>query len=300
LHLLPARLRAMVAVLPAGALRRAWSNPPVRVPASGERRRRVGLLLGCVQRVFFDEVNAATIRVLAAEGCEVVIPRSQGCCGALLLHSGLEADAAEMARRFIDAFEAEAADVDTIVINAAGCGSTLKQYGHLLRDDPVYAERARALAVKCTDISELLDELEPRAPRHPVPLRIAYHDACHLQHAQGVTEEPRRVLRTIPGLELCEIPEADICCGSAGVYNLVEPHTAVELGDRKASHILTTRADAVVSSNPGCLLQIASRLEQAGQPTRPYHLVELLDASIKGEAIALPTNGLEPRQARQD
>ena len=300
LHLLPARLRAMEAVLPAVSLRRAWSNPPVRVPASGERRRRVGLLLGCVQRVFFDEVNAATIRVLAAEGCEVVIPQSQGCCGALLLHSGLEADAAEMARRFIDAFEAEAADVDTIVINAAGCGSTLKQYGHLLRDDPVYAERARALAVKCTDISELLDELEPRAPRHPVPLRIAYHDACHLQHAQGVTEEPRRVLRTIPGLELCEIPEKDICCGSAGVYNLVEPHTAAELGDRKARHILTTRADAVVSSNPGCLLQIASRLEQAGQPTRPYHLVELLDASIKGEAIALPTNGLEPRQARQD
>ncbi len=300
LHLLPARLRAMEAVLPAVSLRRAWSNPPVRVPASGERRRRVGLLLGCVQRVFFDEVNAATIRVLAAEGCEVVIPRSQGCCGALMLHSGLEADAAEMARRFIDAFEAEAADVDTIVINAAGCGSTLKQYGHLLRDDPVYAERAQALAGKCKDISELLDELEPLAPRHPVPLRIAYHDACHLQHAQGVTEEPRRVLRTIPGLELCEIPEADICCGSAGVYNLVEPHTAVELGDRKARHILTTRADAVVSSNPGCLLQIASRLEQAGQPTRSYHLVELLDASIKGEAIALPTNGLEPRQARQD
>ena len=293
LHLLPARLRAMEAVLPAVSLRRAWSSPPVRVPASGERRRRVGLLLGCVQRVFFDEVNAATIRVLAAEGCEVVIPRSQGCCGALMLHSGLEADAAEMARRFIDAFEAEAADVDTIVINAAGCGSTLKQYGHLLRDDPVYAERARALAVKCTDISELLDELEPRAPRHPVPLRIAYHDACHLQHAQGVTEEPRRVLRTIPGLELCEIPEADICCGSAGVYNLVEPDTAAELGDRKARHILTTRADAVVSSNPGCLLQIASRLEQAGQPTRTYHLVELLDASIKGEAIALRTNGLE-------
>ena len=300
LHLLPARLRAMEAVLPAVSLRRAWSSPPVRVPASGERRRRVGLLLGCVQRVFFDEVNAATIRVLAAEGCEVVIPRSQGCCGALLLHSGLEADAAEMARRFIDAFEAEAADVDTIVINAAGCGSTLKQYGHLLRDAPVYAERARALAVKCTDISELLDELEPRAPRHPVLLRIAYHDACHLQHAQGVTEEPRRVLRTIPGLELCEIPEADICCGSAGVYNLVEPHTAVELGDRTARHILPPRADAVVSSNPGCLLQIASRLEQAGQPTQTYHLVELLDASIKGEAIALRTNGLEPRQARQD
>ena len=285
LNLLPARLRAMDAVLPTVSLRGAWSSPPVRVSAAGARRRRVGLLLGCVQRVFFDEVNAATIRVLAAEGCEVVIPRSQGCCGALMLHSGLEADAAEMARRFIDAFEAEAADVDTIVINAAGCGSTLKGYGHLLRDDPVYAERARALAGKCKDISELLDELEPLAPRHPVPLRIAYHDACHLQHAQGVTAAPRRVLQTIPDLELCEIPEAGICCGSAGVYNLVEPDTAGDLGDRKARHILTTRAEAVVSSNPGCLLQIASRLAQAGTPTRTFHLVELVDTSIRGHTF---------------
>ena len=285
LNLLPARLRAMEAVLPPVSLRGAWSTPPVRVPATGERRRRVGLLLGCVQRVFFDEVNAATIRVLAAEGCEVVIPRSQGCCGALMLHSGLEQDAVEMARRFIDAFEAEAADVDTIVINAAGCGSTLKEYGHLLRDDPVYADRARVLAGKCRDVSELLDELEPRAPRHPVPLRIAYHDACHLQHAQGVSAEPRRVLQTIPALELREIPEAGICCGSAGIYSLVEPETARELGDRKAGHILTTGAEAVVSSNPGCLLQIASRLEQADKPTRTFHLVELVDASIRGQAL---------------
>ena len=286
LRLLPPRLRAMEAVLPAVSLRRAWSSFPVRVPASGERRRRVGLLLGCVQRVFFDEVNAATIRVLAAEGCEVVIPRSQGCCGALMLHAGLEADAAHMARRFIDAFTAEAADVDTIVINAAGCGSTLKEYGHLLRDDPVYAERARALAGKCKDISELLDELAPRAPRHPVPLRVAYHDACHLQHAQGVSAEPRRVLQTIPGLVLCEIPEAGICCGSAGVFNLLEPDTAADLGDRKARHLLTTGAEAVASSNPGCLLQIASRLEHAGAPMRTYHLVELVDASIRGEALS--------------
>ena len=285
LNLLPARLRAMEAVLPPVSLRGAWSTPPVRVPATGERRRRVGLLLGCVQRVFFDEVNAATIRVLAAEGCEIVIPRSQGCCGALMLHSGLEQDAVEMARRFIDAFEAEAADVDTIVINAAGCGSTLKEYGHLLRDDPVYADRARVLAGKCRDVSELLDELEPRAPRHPVPLRIAYHDACHLQHAQGVSAEPRRVLGTIPELDLREIPEAGICCGSAGIYNLVEPETADDLGDRKAGHILTTGAEAVVSSNPGCLLQIASRLEQAGKPTRTFHLVELVDASIRGQAL---------------
>ena len=285
LSLLPARLRAMESVLPAVSLRGAWSHPPIRVPPTGERRRRVGLLLGCVQRVFFNEVNAATIRVLAAEGCEVVVPQSQGCCGALMLHSGLETDAAQMARRFIDAFEAEAADVDTIVINAAGCGSTLKAYGHLLRDDPVYAERARMLAGKCKDISELLDELEPRAPRHPVPLRIAYHDACHLRHAQGVRGEPRRVLGTIPGLELCEIPEAEICCGSAGIYNLVEPETASDLGDRKARHIQTTGATAVVSSNPGCLLQIASRLEQTGTTMRTYHMVEVLDASIRGETL---------------
>jgi len=285
LSLLPARLRAMESVLPAVSLRGAWSHPPIRVPPTGERRRRVGLLLGCVQRVFFNEVNAATIRVLAAEGCEVVVPQSQGCCGALMLHSGLETDAAQMARRFIDAFEAEAADVDTIVINAAGCGSTLKGYGHLLRDDPVYAERARMLAGKCKDISELLDELEPRAPRHPVPLRIAYHDACHLRHAQGVRDEPRRVLGTIPGLELCEIPEAEICCGSAGIYNLVEPETASDLGDRKARHIQTTGATAVVSSNPGCLLQIASRLEQTGTTMRTYHMVEVLDASIRGETL---------------
>ncbi len=285
LSLLPARLRAMEAVLPSVSLRGAWSTPPVRVPAIGERRRRVGLLLGCVQRVFFDKVNTATIRVLAAEGCEVVIPPSQACCGALMLHAGLEQDAAEMARRFIDAFEAEAADVDTIVINSAGCGSTLKEYGHLLRDDPVYADRARVLAGRCQDVSELLDELEPRAPRHPVPLRIAYHDACHLQHAQGVSAEPRRVLATIPELELREIPEAGICCGSAGIYNLVEPETAGDLGDRKARHILTTGAEAVVSSNPGCLLQIASRLDQAGKPTRTFHLVELVDASIRGRKL---------------
>ncbi len=285
LGLLPKRLQAMEAVLPPVSLKGAWSDAPYRVSAVGERRRRVGLLLGCVQRVFFDEVNRATIRVLTAEGCEVVIPPSQGCCGSLMLHAGEEQDAADAARRFIDAFENEAAEVDTIVINAAGCGSTLKEYGHLLRDDARYAERAQALADKCRDISELLAELEPRAPRHPVPLSVAYHDACHLQHAQGVSAEPRRVLETIPELNVKEVPEAGICCGSAGIYNLVEADTATELGDRKAGHISSTGADAVASSNPGCLLQIASRLEQAGTPLATYHLVELVDASIRGEAL---------------
>ncbi len=282
LNLLPARLRAMEALLPRVSLSSGWTRPPARVPAAGTPRRRVGLLLGCVQRVFFEEVNRATIRVLAAEGCEVVVPRAQGCCGALMLHAGLDGDAADMARRFIDAFEAEAADIDTLVVNAAGCGSTVKEYGHLLRDDPVYADRARALADKCKDISELLDELEPRAPRHPLPLRIAYHDACHLQHAQGVSREPRRVLGAIPELTVCEVPEAAICCGSAGIYNLVEPEAARELGDRKARNIRSTGAEAVVSSNPGCLLQIAERLESSGRRPSIHHLVELVDASIRG------------------
>ena len=187
-------------------------------------RKRVGLLTGCVQSVLFSGVNAATARVLAAEGCEVIIPREQGCCGALMVHAGLEEQALDFARKLIDVFER--ADVDTIVINAAGCGSTMKEYGYLLRNDPQYAERAKAFAAKCKDISEVLAELEPRAVRHPLPLRIAYHDSCHLQHAQGIRTQPRQVLKTIPQLELLEVPDAAICCGSAGIYNLVQPETA--------------------------------------------------------------------------
>lgn len=281
LKLLPARLRAMETLLPPvsiSALQR--SKIPARLPAQGLSRRRVGLLLGCVQRVFFADVNAATARVLAAEGCEVITPSEQSCCGALMVHAGQEDQALVLARKLIDVFEK--ADVETIVINAAGCGSTLKEYGHLLRDDPQYAERARTFSAKCRDISEVLAELEPRAPRHPLPLRIAYHDACHLQHAQGIRAEPRQVLQTIPQLQVVEIPEAAICCGSAGIYNLVEPEPAQQLGNRKVQNILKTNAEAVVSSNPGCLLQITGGLQQAGHPLPTLHMVELLDASIRG------------------
>ena len=279
-RLLPARLRAMEAMTPRVSLAGAWRRTPEIIAADGERRRRVGLLLGCVQRVFFSKVTAATARVLSAEGCEVVVPPRQGCCGALMLHAGLEAEAAAMARQFIDAFDGT--EIDTLVINAAGCGSTLKEYGHLLRDDPAYAAKAAALAAKCKDISEVLAELKPRALRHPIPLTVAYHDACHLQHAQGVSAEPRRVLATIPGLKVRDIPESGLCCGSAGIYNLMEPATAQELGERKVGHLLTTGADAVVSSNPGCLLQLESGLRTAGREMRTMHLVELLDASIRG------------------
>lgn len=296
LNALPARLRAMESVAPRVSVGGAWSSMPDVIPAAGERRRRVALLLGCVQRVFFSDVNRATARVLAAEGCEVVIPQAQGCCGALMLHAGLEDDAAALARRFIDAFEPALAGVDAIVINAAGCGSTLKEYGHLLRDDPTYAARAEALAAKCRDVSEVLADLEPRAPRRPVPMRVAYHDACHLQHAQGVSAEPRRVLAAIPELDVREVPEGGLCCGSAGIYNLVEPEAADALGRRKAGNILATGADAVVSSNPGCLLQLGSALERQGRPMRTMHLVEIVDASIRGETTpaAAPGSGRSP------
>jgi glycolate oxidase iron-sulfur subunit len=261
----------------------AQETLPELIPAQGERRRRVGLLLGCVQRVLFPQVNAATARVLAAEGCEVVAPRAQPCCGALLVHAGEEEQAVQLARQTIDVFEK--AQVDAVIINAAGCGSNVKEYGHLLRDDPKYAARAMAFAAKCRDVSEFLAELEPRATHHPLRLRVAYHDACHLQHAQGVRSQPRTVLGRIPQLDLLEIPEAAICCGSAGIYNLVQPEAASELGDRKAGHIAALDADMVVSANPGCLLQLQSALARAGQKLPVRHFVELLDASIRGVSL---------------
>ena len=277
LSLLPERLQAMERLLP--EITFGGTALPARIPARGQQRKRVALLLGCVQRVFFGSVNEATARVLAAEGCEVIVPQTQGCCGALAEHAGEEEDAMAAARKLIDAFEGT--NADTIVINAAGCGSAMKRYGHLLRNDPAYAERAKAFAAKCQDISEVLAGLEPRAPRGPVQLKAAYHDACHLQHAQGVRAQPRRLLQAIPGVSVREIGESEICCGSAGIYNLMEPEAATQLRDRKVQNILKTDADVIVSGNPGCLLQIATGLEAAGRPMRIMHLVEVLDQSIR-------------------
>ena len=279
-RLLPGRMAAMHALLPE-VPSGVFSKLPARIPAQGTKRKRVGLLSGCVQQVFFPHVNAATARVLAAEGCEVVIPRNQTCCGALMVHSGMEDDAIALAKRTIAAFEA--AEVDAIVINSAGCGSTMKEYGYLLRDDAAFAERAAAFSAKCKDISEVLSELEPQAPRHPLKLRVAYHDACHLQHAQGVRSQPRHLLAGISELTVAEIPESSLCCGSAGVYNLLEPETASRLGDRKVENLLTTDAQAVLSANPGCLLQLMSGLRRRGLKAMPaFHMVEVLDASIRG------------------
>jgi len=283
LKLFPAGLGSLEALLPELSFRGLRARMPAHFAAQGWTRRRVGVLQGCVQRVFFHDVNAATARVLAAEGCEVFIPREQACCGALLIHAGQEEQALEMARRLIDVFER--AEVDTIVVNAAGCGSNLKDYGYLLRQDPAYAERAKAFSAKCKDISEVLAELEPRAPRHPLPLRVAYHDACHLQHAQGVRAQPRQVLKTIPQLEVLEVPDSAICCGSAGIYNLVEPGPAKELGDLKVLNCLSTGADLIVSSNPGCLLQISAGLQRAGRVMPVLHMIELVDASIRGTQL---------------
>jgi glycolate oxidase iron-sulfur subunit len=238
------------------------------------------MLLGCVQREFFPGVNAATVRVLAAEGCEVVVPPAQQCCGALSLHSGRESEALVRAKRLIASFEA--AQVDNVVVNAAGCGSSMKEYGRLLADDPAWGERAAAFSARCRDVSELLAELGPVAPRHPLPVVAAYHDACHLSHAQGIRAQPRSLLRAIPGLELREIAEPEICCGSAGIYNLLNPEPARALAERKAANVRATGASLLVTANPGCLMQIDSALRRHGQPVALAHTVEVLDASIRG------------------
>jgi glycolate oxidase iron-sulfur subunit len=221
--------------------------------------------------------------VLSAEGCEVVAPPGQGCCGALSLHAGREQEALAFARSTIDTFEA--AGVDQIVVNVAGCGSAMKEYGHLLRDDPKYAQRAKALSAKVRDASEFLHELGPVAPRHPVPMVAAYHDACHLAHGQKVRKQPRDLLNGVPGLELKEIHESEICCGSAGIYNLVEPEPAAQLGERKAKNILKTGATVLISGNPGCLLQIRASLERMGKQLTIAHPVQILDASIRGKKL---------------
>lgn len=257
-------------------------------PAIGDRRAVVGMLTGCVQREFFGEVNAATARVLAAEGCDVVAPRQQGCCGALSVHTGREEEGRSFARRLIDTFEE--AGVEHVVVNSAGCGSTMKEYAHLLADDPDYADRARSFSAKVRDFAEILVELGPVAPRHPIAehgreVVVAYHDACHLRHAQGVVNQPRELVRAIPGVRPVEIPDAEICCGSAGVYNILNPVPATELGDRKAASIMRTGAELLATANPGCLMQISQALERAGQKLPFVHTAVLLDASIRGEQL---------------
>ena len=275
---LPAALRAPLDLLPQNV------PPAARLsrvtPALGKRRARVALLAGCAQQVIAPNFGAATLRVLARNGVEVVIPPDQGCCGAAAMHTGARAQALAFARANLAAFPS---DVDAIITNAAGCGAGLKEYPALLAGERG-EEAARRFAPLVRDVSVFLMELglEPPPPLAG-PLTVAYHDACHLAHAQGVRAEPRALLRSIPGLEVLEVPEGDLCCGSAGTYNLEQPQLAAILGERKARHILQTGARAVVSGNVGCHTQIVGHLRRLGSDLPAYHTVELLDLAYRGE-----------------
>jgi glycolate dehydrogenase iron-sulfur subunit len=294
LRRLPRRLAQMEELLPRVTLHHVGSRLPERVAAKGQRRARVALLTGCVQRIFFPGVNEATLRVLSAEGCEVVVPRDQGCCGALSIHAGREEEALTFARETISRFEEAAAEggrsgspesLDAVLVNAAGCGSNLKDYGRLLEGDPKWASRAASFSAKVRDVSEFLAALPPVAPRHPIRARVAYHDACHLAHAQRIRAEPRQLLARIPGLDLVEIPDGDQCCGSAGIYNLVQPESSEEIGARKVDNILSVGAEYLASANPGCSLQIQKILRQRGKSLPSAHPVEILDASLSGRSL---------------
>ena len=275
------RLRTLMGLAPSVGARALVRRLPRVTPAAGERRGTVALLQGCVQRVFFPHVNEATLAVLSAEGLEVHAPRLPRCCGSLALHSGYEDEARARAKEAIAALEG----FERVVVNAAGCGSGMKDYGHLLDDEPEWAGRGAEFAAKVVDVHELLAELEPRAARHPVALRVSYHDACHLAHAQGVRSQPRELLAAIPGLELLEPAEPEICCGSAGIYNLLKPEAAAELGRRKEGHLRATGADAVAAANPGCALQIAANGPPGEPPLPVLHPMEILRASIERRAL---------------
>jgi glycolate oxidase iron-sulfur subunit len=291
-RLLTRRLRNLEALMPTVTLRQLTDRLPDHQAAVGPRRARVALLPGCVQRVYFPAVNQATLRVLAAEGCEVVVPPELACCGALSLHAGRDDEARRFARAAIAALER--ADADAIVVNSAGCGSSMKEWGHLFAGDPEWSERAARIAAKVKDVAELLAGLGPVATRHPLAIKVAYHDACHLAHAQRIRAQPRALLGAIPGLELVEL-DSDACCGSAGVHNLLEPESAREIGLRKVDSVLAAAPELLVSANPGCTLQIQMLLRERGLDVRTAHTIEVLDASING-----PGSGRAPDDIARD
>jgi glycolate oxidase iron-sulfur subunit len=277
------RLAAMESILPEITADSLRDNLPEIIPAQGKKRYRVGLILGCVQRLFFSSVNEATIRVLTANGCEVVIPKSQGCCAALPAHQGQEEQARALARQMIDSFAQT--EVDAVIINAAGCGHTLKEYGHILADDPEYREKAEAFVAKVKDIQEFLAKVGLTAKLSPLTegeLKIVYQDACHLLHGQKISLQPRQLLAQIPGVILKEPVDAALCCGSAGVYNMLQPEVADELGQQKVANLLNTGADLIASSNPGCSLQIKKHLRLENKVIPLMHPMELLDYSLRG------------------
>ena len=279
-RLLPGTLSVWEALLPPlpPATDRA-PLPPV-IPAEGVHRARVAMLTGCVQSVVFGVHNRATARVLSKNGIEVVVPGDQGCCGALHAHGGDHGRAIELAKRLIETFER--AHAETVVVNTSGCGAHMKAYGTLLANDAAYAARARRFAATVRDLAEYL-ALEPlRGPLAPVRMKITYHDPCHVVHGQKIRTAPRALLAQVPGLDVVELPESDWCCGSAGIYNLTQPEMATRLLHRKVTHVLGTEAEAVVTANPGCILQIQQGLHAHGAQVPVLHLVEVLDRAYHG------------------
>lgn len=285
LKILP-RVEAMESILPKINLKSINKKYPDIIPAKTEKRYRVGVILGCVQRLFFDPVNEATIRVLTANGCEVIIPKSQGCCAALPAHQGQENQAQMLAKQMIESFANT--DVDYIIINAAGCGHTLKEYHHILADIPEYAEKAKQFVSKIRDVQEFLIEVGLTANLSAITeeeLTIVYQDACHLLHGQKISIQPRQLLRKIPNIKLKEPIDAALCCGSAGVYNMLQPEVANELGQQKVTNLLNTGANLIASPNPGCSLQIQKHLQLQGKQINIMHPIELLDYAIRGLKI---------------
>jgi len=256
---------------------------PEVTPAFTQKHYRVGFISGCIMDQVYRDINEATIRVLTANGCEVVTPPLQRCCGALHIHAGEAKRGRQLARLNIDVFEPY--NCDAIIINSAGCGSNLKEYGHLLRDDPAYAARAIAFSAKVKDISEFLVSIELNRELGPLNRTVTYHDACHLFHGQKVKQQPRELLRTIPGLTLVNLKESDWCCGSAGIYNITNQEMASQLLERKMSNILATGAHVVVTGNPGCMMQIALGARKKGCELAVIHPVELLDESYQVNGI---------------
>jgi len=282
------RLAAMEAILPRITRQSFSGNYPDCIPAQGTQRYRVGMVLGCVQRLFFSNVNEATARVLTANGCEVVIPKSQGCCAALPAHQGQEAQAQALARQMIDSFADS--NVDFIIINAAGCGHTLKEYHHILANDPDYAEKAQRFVAKVRDVQEFLAEVGLVTPLMPISdemLTVVYQDACHLLHGQKISLQPRQLLMQIPNLNLKEAIDAALCCGSAGVYNMLQPQVADALGQQKVTNLLNTGAKLIASANPGCSLQIQKHLQKQGKSFPLMHPIELLDQAIRGIKLTM-------------
>lgn len=279
-RLLPPSLRRMQDIIP--RLAPHYGRLPELLPAEGRRRARVALFVGCAADAFFPQTTLATARVLQHNGCDVWIPRTQGCCGALHYHAGLVEPAQQLAAANCTAFGQQLAEVDAIINNAGGCGPVLKEYGHLLEKTPD-AGIASTLAAKVRDISEFLVELGPVAPRHPLNIKAVYHDACGLSHAQKIRQPPRQLLEMIPGLELVPLAESEFCCGAAGSYNLTQPEMSEQLGRRKARHILDTGAQAVFAGNVGCLLQIARYLREQQPDLWVAHPVDALWASYSGE-----------------